>query len=284
MSGWVAPGRARERVLVYGGEGVGKTAGILFLARRLPAEVNVWGVDTDGAFLPLLEEEFADLPVGEWHGGEGLDARGGTGATINVWRVDEWTEIVEALAWTTKKSNTDDWVVLDSTSDMWDDCIGFFTRKLCGDDLPGFLVDWRMRVGQDKAKKQGTQGSLIEDGLYDYVNPTWNQEVGRRTKKGRCHVYMTSQAGPTGHPKEDQQSKSVYEQYGWKPRTNKRIGFDARTVILLGKTKTGKRTWSVVKDWARESQGLPTGEQYEDLAREYLFKRAGWRPTKGPGI
>lgn len=261
MSNWAAPGKAKERVLVYGPMGSWKTCGALDIAKKIPGTMYV--VDTDNAWGLILERMYPEV-----ENVEVIDASQG------------WADASAAIEQVYKKAGPEDWVVLDSMSDLWDMCIDHFTELICGKDLPEFLIGWEQRVGQAEAKKTGVQGSLIEQGLYDYVNPTWRKEVVRRTKVSKCHLYMTAQAGPTGNPREDKLTKQLYGDYGFKPRTQKEIGFNAATVLLLDRNKMGKGVMTMVKSWGFDSKEWPREKVYEGLAAAWLFKCQGWRPVK----
>lgn len=285
---WVPPGRAPEHILAYAGEGAGKSTGAGMIARRMPSTSTMYIIDTDHAWTALVERIFTDLPIKLWYEGKKQVAemiREGAvnaGAGLHVIQVDGWAETADALDLVFAKAKLGDWIVLDSMSDMWDDIIDFYSRQICGDDLPQFLLDWRMRMEKagdgDKAKRQGTVGSLMEEGLYDYVNPEWHLHVSRPMKATKAHLYGTAQA-TTINPRDGADIKGSYDGFGLKPRVQKKVGNNVGTVVLLGKGKTGKRQLSVVKNWGREQEGEVRDQVYEDLSKELLF-RYGWRPAK----
>lgn len=247
-------------MLVYGDMGVWKSCNALDIARRIDTKMFV--VDTDNAWQILLERMAPNL------------------RNVEVFDcLTDWEDIERAIIKSFKNAGPDDWVVLDSTSDMWDQCIDYYTKLLCGQNLPQFLLDYRKKWGETKADKAGVQGSLVELGLYDYVNPAWRNAVGNRAKTTNCHLYMTSQGGDTGNPREDKLTKQTYGLFGKKPRTQKGLGFSAATVLLLDRDKMGRVTYSVVKDWGKSGKELERDVRYESFVDDYLTKVAGWTNT-----
>lgn len=283
---WVPPGRAPEHILAYAGEGAGKSYGALSIARRMPSTSTMYVVDSDWAWTALVERVGTDLPITGWFEGKkavpDMVREEGEGAKLHVVQVDGWAQTADALDKVFAAAKLGDWIVLDSMSDMWDDIIDFYSRQICGDDLPQFLLDWRMRMEKsgdgEKAKRQGTIGSLMEEGLYDYVNPEWHLHVSRPMKGTKAHLYGTAQA-TTINPRDGADIRGTYDSYGLKPRTQKKVGNNVGTVVLLGKTKVGKRQLSVVKNWGREQEGEVRDQAYEDLSKVLLFAY-GWRPAK----
>lgn len=263
MAGWQPPGNSRERILTYGGPGSWKTTAIFEIAKKIDG--TVYTIDTDDSHSMILERMYPEI--------DNVDVGLANG---------EWPGTVAAIERAEKLASRDDWVAYDSTSDMWDQVIDHFSGIICGKDLPEFLTSFVARVGQTEAKKTGVQGAMIEMGLYDYVNPTWRKEIVRRTKASKHHIYMTAQAGEAGkNPREDALTKQLYGQFGYKPRTQKELGFNAATVLLLGKNKLGtKGNYSVVKDWGRSTKELQRDVDYDSFAGDFLFKVAGWRPGR----
>lgn len=260
--GWVAPGRGRERILVYGAMGSRKTSGALEIARKCAGDLYV--VDTDDAYETIIERAYPDV--------EGK---------VHVKVVEDWEQFTAAVEWAFGKAGRDDWVVIDSASDAWDFAMDAFSEFIRGEDVSDYVAGWAKRNDKADVKKTGFQGSLIEEGLYDFVNPAWRKKVVRPVKVPKCHVYITAQAQVAGtNPREDQQTKSLYGGIGWKPRTQKELGFATATVMYLEKDKMGKGSYSVAKNWGREEAGALMGEKYTNFASDFLFRKCGWRPAK----
>lgn len=259
---WVPPGRAKERILVYGDMGTWKSCGALEIAKKVDGKVHI--IDTDNAHGMILDRLYPDLGNVELYDG-----------------LDGWAGIKAAIDKAFKVAGPNDWIVLDSTSDMWDACTDFYFEKVTGKSKVEFLNNWLARVGQKDAKKQGIQGVMIEYGLYDFINPDWRSTVANRTKASRCHLYMTAQPSDTGGPHEDSLSRKTYGSFGKKPRTQKALGFNAATVLLLDQDKVGNRTFTVVKDWGRQGKDLPRDVKYNSFANDFLLKVAGWKPAAG---
>jgi hypothetical protein len=200
-----------------------------------------------------------------------------------VRNVADWNEFVAALDWAFGKAEADDWVVVDSCSDAQDFGLDHATEMIRGEDVSEYMLNWAKWNEPKDVKRAGFQGSLIEMGLYDIFNPAWRKALVRRVKSPGCHLYLTAQAGATGvHPKEDAQTKILYGGVGWKPRTQKELGFNAATVVYVEKDVLGRGKYSVVKNWGRErTTGPLMNVKYENLAGDFLFQKLRWRPERG---
>ncbi len=262
MSGWVSAAPYKQRILAYGDTGTGKSFAAVSISQKVGGKVYV--VDTDAAWDVIGWKKFQDVTFG---------------GKVETKVVDDWDSAIAGLEWAFGKAGRDDWVVIDSITDLHNFNMDWATRNVTGKDLADFYTDWLTKSSVGEIKKKGSQGFLIENGVYDLANPTWRGEVAKRIKVPKCHVYMTAHQAEAGtNPREDALTKQLYASFGYKPQGRKEVGFDAATVLLMGVDKVGNRDFSVVKDWGE--QGGDRNVKYEDFAMEYLFKRNGWRPGK----
>jgi hypothetical protein len=256
---WYPPGKSRERVLVYGPTGSFKTAGAFTIAAKVFPH-TMFVVDTDNSWELLQERVWPDV--------ENLD--------IATCAANDWPATRTAIQRAFEGATPDDWVVLDSVSGMWDQVTNYMTRQIVGEDLPQFLLDWRVSLDEKKVGKENKEGAMKE--LYNFINPEWHSVVSGPVKSATCHVYMTAEGQTSGNPYEDKGTRQMFGDFGLKPRAQKGISFNAATVLLLGRDKMGRGEYSTVKNWGRADDIRDQG--YEDMARELLFKN-GWRPRPG---
>ena len=101
----------RERILVYGGPGTGKSRGWLSIARMFP-KVKVWVLDTDDAAERMIASH--DLP------------------NITVFPCLDWPDYLAAAAEARDKLDPDDWLVVDMVSSAWDAVQGFYIEQAFG--------------------------------------------------------------------------------------------------------------------------------------------------------
>lgn len=260
MSGWKNPAPYKQRILVYGDLGTGKTEGLLSWAGRINGKTRI--IDTDGAVDVILHnnEKYKDLK-----------------GKVEVLVTRNWDEATENLAKVFRDSGPEDLVGIDSMTDLNNYRMDYATEKVTGKNLAEFFTAWLTNSTVSEIKKKGQQGFLIANGVYDLANPLWRGVVTDRVKLPKCHVYMTAHAQDTGHDREDAITKSTYGDFGSKPQTDKNVGFDAASVVLMNKGKLpGDMRYTVVKDWG--SGGGERDVKYEDFATAWLFKRNGWRP------
>jgi hypothetical protein len=202
---------------------------------------------------------------------------------VDVAMVEDWTELCEALDRAFTKSARDDWVVIDSISDVLDFGLDHYNQLIRGQDTTEYLANWAKRANDPtKLKATGQQGALIEGGVWDFFGPALRSRIIRRIKNPGRHLYVTAQAQAAGaNPKEDAQTKIMYGGIGWKPRGQRDVGFNAATVVYLEKDRAAKGKYSVAKNWGRERTTGPLMDvPYENFATDFLFKKCGWRPER----
>jgi hypothetical protein len=279
MGAWRPKGRARERILTYGSPGAGKSYGAGSIARRcLNPGDTMWIIDLDNAWDRLLETEFTDLGVREeWRDGKRNSGYEVEDGCLVVYHCREWSDTKKALERVFARAQFDDWIVLDNVSVMWDDIVTWFTAEMYGTDLPAFLIQARAQLEDEKAEKAGKESLLLK--LYQYINPEWQRVIVKPIVTAPCHVYAIAEAKPINTHQENKGVMELYGAFGMKPQSQNRIGHPFTTILLLAKTKMGKRQLTTVKDWGREEHAVRDME-YEDVAKEVLFKVAGWRPSR----
>lgn len=93
------PTERRERILLFGVQGVGKSEAVLSIAKRCsPSPIHV--IDTEMAYSALLTDE--------------------TNVVYHPVLLDDWVELMQGVAAARKVATKDSWLVIDSMSSSWD--------------------------------------------------------------------------------------------------------------------------------------------------------------------
>lgn len=246
--------------MVFGGEGVGKTKGALDIARRLTSGEKMHVVDCDNAWAMKMPRELLEV----------------NGGPVVLSEARGWQAQSDALAKVLRNAGWDDWVVLDKSSTPWDSILQWYIEHVHGEGLPEFLI--QHRVEQVRTQKKATQGQdavLVE---WNFLNPLWHSVVTEPLTWAKCHVYVTAESAPIRSDGKDSAAvRDMYGHLGFKPRTQKGLGFAMHTVLYMQKSRRGDFRVTTVKD--RERYELDR-EPWEDFFGTYLRTVAGWRAGK----
>ena len=207
------PGSRRERILLFGGFGTGKSeAATRVLERALHPEARLWITDTERAYEALVDlddhrVEFTDLTL------------------------EDWPAYVENANRTAREGDVDDWWVVDSATNSWEVVQQYALDQGWESDQGG--VDW-VRVNREHMRLYRAylsfRGHLLLTGR--------SKELARPQKSGKSM--------------ESRQTVETYGAFGVKPAGQKDLGHvPPHTVLLMGKTKAGEWTITTVKDRKR---------------------------------
>ena len=277
------PGRAPERLLLYGPQDTGKTTAVAkILARALGPGQTAYILDTDNSWARVLESgNHPKLVVrAEWEGGAWDDEYTEAGGRVVLMHPRGWPEEQWCLEYAWAAAGRGDWVVLDSATHPWEHIASWYIETVHGADLPEFLIDARMRRKEaGKASDGGNSEMLVE---WVYINKVWSKAFLTPYVNARCHVAVTAEAKPlrTDDKGDAKDVKDLYASVGMKPDSQRRLGANSQTVLLLEKARVaGGMQWiaSTVKD--RERDRLWRAE-WTDMGMEYLKAIAGWKMTK----
>lgn len=288
-------GRSRERILVFGMEGVGKSYAALDVASRI-GERTLYVIDNDNAWDRMLEgQTIAGETVGvrmefRWDGdlerGKGgweVDGRWAVdGGNVVVFHADGWLASVAAIEAVREEAGPDDWCCVDSGSALWDDVQAWFTESV----FDSSMADYFMQVRMEKARAQKDAKALgALDGWVDWpvINAQYKDRVMKFLVNPPCHLIVTCEQADVSSQDEDRETRALYGKLSVKPRGQKRIGHNMQTVMLLRRDRAGDFYATTVKDrGAREAQenldvsGVGFGEWY-------LEEIAGWTEETATG-
>lgn len=245
-----SPSMRRERILVYGPWGSGKTTGwlnIALWAQRTGSPSRFYALDSDNALEAMLDgPTYGPLTNVEHRA---------------IW---EWPEFVEATNRYATVMSPDDWLIVDFATHAWDAVQEWYVNQMFKSDMADYFLEMRKLGKGDKAL----------DGWKDYsvINMHYKRWMNAILHTAPGHKYLTAQVDKIGD-KDDQSTRAQYSAVGLKPKGQKALGHVPHTVLLAQSLRPGEVYMTTVKDREREPfEGLRVTE----FAIDYLVQRAGW--------
>lgn len=241
----------RERILVYGQPGSGKSYAHLKTAEAYPGS-KFHVIDTDDSILRMLDGEFAHL------------------SNVEAYPAQNWLGCCKALDDIRPKITSKDWLVVDMLDSAWDFVQSFFVEEIFGKDIASYFLQVRRELkggaSSLSALKGWTDWSVINK-LYQ----GWINEISYRLP---CHIFCACKA--TAVRSEDEPAiRDLYSTFGARPEGEKRNTYRVHSVFLLTHDRDGFYM-STVKDRGRirlENTPLTPGQNF---ATKYLQLFAGW--------
>lgn len=275
---------SRERVLVYGGEGVGKSLGALDIARHLPSTTTMYVIDNDNAWARMLENrEWAGVAAREawiWNGKEfepnTTDFALEDGGRVVVYSIDDWVGYVEAAERIDGLVGRDDWWCIDSATPLWDDVQAWFVDQVFGDSIEDYFMRVRLEMGD------GDKGGL--EGWKDYgtgINPQFKAKLGKVLVNPPCHLYLTAEQAELGKL-DDRETKGLYGELGYKVKGQKRMGHNVQTVLWLTRGRGGVFKVTTAKDRGGRDEVEAWDVSGRGFVDWYLVEIGGWEMHEEP--
>jgi|SRR5215469_446804 len=239
----------RERILLMGGWGVGKSTAIADIAQNIEGRMFV--VDTTYE----AERNFDGL------------------SNVVADTVRDWDDYLTGVRKATIKGGPDDWLAVDRIDPVWDAAQNGFIEKVFGKTADDWFLEYRKESsGHPLAGEYGMNWAVIKKMYGAFMT-----EVMRF--KG--NVVVTARADQITVPNRDgtggdsQEVRMVFEKYGVKPAGEKNLGFLFHTVLLMAEPKPGEWTYTTVRDRNREQRKSQPVEH--GFVAAYLMPVAGWR-------
>lgn len=252
----------RERILVFGAAGSGKSYGYYTLARlalTTKSDAHFYIIDTDESVgRMLVDPAFESLTDDDYNP-----------YNITFESVSSWEELTTALTHYQGIMRPQDWLMIDMLTPSWDWCQSYFTNQVFGKNLDQFFLEARRSMSQ---KDKG--GSPFE-GWRDW--PTINQIYAAfQTQLLRCkgNLYCTAEIKSVNRDTMDKEAFALFGPHGVQPSGQKRIPFLFSTILLTAEPRPNVRTLTTVKDRSREPLA---GFEVGDFAKDYLVKTGKWK-------
>jgi hypothetical protein len=251
-----SPYKFKERLLLFGGGGVGKTNACLTIARAMPTG-TMFVIDNDMSFAwsRALDTEFDDMPDGR----------------VDVREVDpDWRDVTDTLAAVLEVADPDtDWIVVDSITPTWDYVQTWLSEQVHGTDLAGHMAKLRAEAADIKEFNK----ELTSDMTWPLIKREYQQRIYRPLQKWRGHLILTAEGAEVGRFDNDE-AKALYGHLGFKPKGEGRLHHVTSTTLFLTKVKETHR-FTTVKDRNRDEMERA---EWDDFAMDYLRDVGGWRP------
>ena len=260
-----SPHKFRERLLIVGGGGAGKTTCVLSVAQALSVG-HMFVVDNDysAAYTRALATDFEDA----------------ADMVTVAWCDPSWQSYIEAVEKIVEKHNDEDnWLVLDSISPSWDAVQEWYGDLVYGNNLGGVMAD--LRAGA------ANQGDYMKQ-LTEVMNwPAVKKEYARlyrALQRWHGHVILTAEAKSIQNER-DQDLKAIYGPVGYKPAGEGRLHHVTSTTLFVKKQQVGVRSawkFTTIKDRNRDEVENAPIEAIDEggFADSYLREVAGWRPVR----
>lgn len=245
----------RERIMVMGGFGSGKTSCWLNIAKwskETGSDAKFYVLDTDASVRHMLTipgSQYADLD------------------NIILTEVFDWNEYNDALNAAAAAARPGlDWIVIDFVSTAWDAVQEYYVAEIYKKDMDEFFMD--------QAKSRAGGNAL--DGWKDWsvINRLYKQWSNTMIHRHKAHLFLVAGAKAIGD-KEDRSVRATFGTYGVRPAGQKHLGHLPHTVLLNATATPGEIFLTTVKD--RERRVLDGTQKLNEFALDYLVGVAGWR-------
>lgn len=246
----------RERILVFGAAGVGKTTGYLSILSRVAGRGFV--IDTDATMIRSTSSE-QYRPLRE---------------KLAVCEPQDLREAIEAVDGWRKEATNEDWFVIDRADWLWDAAQQEFSNEVFGKDADEHFLNFR--AAAQAAKDSGGKGiGNPFDGMADW--PTIKKRYGRMARAIMTwpgHVYVATAEKELIQGMESNETQREYGRIGAKPSGEKHLSHLTHTVLRLqGNSPTTWRATTVKDRERKQFDGTGIG----DFATDYLQNVAGWQ-------
>ncbi len=279
-------GRSKERVLLYGMEGTGKSLAALDVAAAIsPATMYV--IDNDNAWDRMLEgQTLGGVKVEvaaeyRWDGKRWDEDNEYVkpGGNIVVYHASGWEANTSAIAEVREAATANDWCCIDSGTALWSDVSDYFVDQVFNQSKADYFLKARIAM----EKPDASDGPML-DGWKDYgiINPIYNEGVMTFLILPPCHLLVTAEeeqvkAVPQkGKDIEGKETRAMYGEVQYKPRGQKRLGHNVQTVLRLARRANDRYTVNTVKDRGGRDQWDGEEVTGRGFSEWYLEETAGW--------
>lgn len=248
-----------ERILLFGGGGVGKTNAALSIANHLnKGRMFVVEQDYSLAYERALTTDYSD-------------ARN----KVEVLSSDpEWDSFISNVQASVDQADPEtDWIVIDPVSPSWDWVQEWSLETQYGKDLPETLVELKRQFGTDT---RGYSGALAEMMNWNLVKKEYSK-LYKAIQRWKGHLILTAEAKAIGGGEREDEIKMLYGPIGFKPAGESRLRHVASTTLFLTHPRRGEWQVTTVKDRNRQEMDR---EVIEDFALDYLVQYGNWGPVK----
>lgn len=267
------PGFLREKTLLIGGAGTGKTTAWLSIAwwAFLSKDTRTFYVlDTDDeAVLQVMNEPRYDGMLRSFNGETYNE--GGNVVIYSAYNWDDYMRFSDKMTWEksiASQAQPGDFIVIDFVSHLWvaaqDGYVHDAANKTRGSALReagvAGLSGWDMY-------KQDFNWNAINGSYFDVLLPILLQS--------RAHVFMTAEEDQinVNNPKLSDADKAHLQFSTWKAVGQKKLPYQCRSYLRMQRLARGRVLTTNGKDRARKEFD---GDTCEDFFQMYMVGAAGW--------
>lgn len=176
------PDAERERILLYGAPGSGKTyawLGIADLSQKTKSPAHFHVIDTDRAALRNLKGPTAEF---------------GHLKNVTVYQAQDIEQAAEANGKILANINQDDWIVVDMLSNVWDNMVNWWISNVLQDEVVDYWPAVRRDIKEARAEGKGDArefgGHTSVD--WNFITKTYMSWETPITIQAPCHVFATA--------------------------------------------------------------------------------------------
>lgn len=267
MKGFQPPGRRRERILIVGFSGGGKSTCWLQIAEMLhktKSESKMYVIDTDRVWEAMGPPD------------EHLDS------IVKVYPAETYPQMKDAVKKIRAVAKPDDFLVFDMIDTLWSEAQNYFFDEAFTTDFEEFMVTSR-KTGEGIGGDYGVNWQAINK-LYAGVNDQLKRFPGHMIA---CTPGDTVKEANAKTGKGGEHDPNIVREFGRfkvKPVGQKKLRHDYHTILLAQDTPSGYTLTTLkermpagvvegVAGWRANLVGAKTG----DFALTYMVKVAGWK-------
>ena len=249
----------RERILVMGGPGTGKSYAWLTIAAmsaKTKSDAKFYCIDTDESIQRMMMEEFSEL------------------SNVIVEPAQGWGELCVALERCRSVIRPQDWLIADMIYPVWEEAQSYFIQEVMGKSAGEYFLNIRREM--EAAKKKAS--SLYQEGFdgwkdWSVINMLYNDWIQNFAFNTRANIFATTAVDKVGD-REDKANRMLFGEFGVKPRGQKRLGHQFHTVLWLQNPKMGEWGLTTIKDRGRNRL---LGNPLKNFSIDYMVKVAKWK-------
>lgn len=245
----------RERILLMGGWGVGKSTAATTIARyaaSTKSDARLYVLDTTYE----AERNFMDNP-----------------GNVEIATVETWDDYMKSIKAFRAKAKPTDWLVVDRIDMVWDQAQQGYSEKAFGKEIQDWFVEYR----KDHTSGHAFSGDYgVNWVTIKRMHSAFMTEVMRFP--GNVLVCAKSenvvQPNRDGKGGDSPEVRAEFGRFGVRPAGEKNLGFMFHTVLLLSSPKQGEWVFTTIRDRMREQV---KAKPMKDFVSSYLIGVAGWK-------
>lgn len=247
------PTQGRERILLMGGYGVGKSFAW--------SKIADWNYKRDGGKVFVLDTDMASDRMRVAFP-EAFDSK------VVSYDLIEWPDYKTSLEKAYSEGKPQDWLVVDLIDKAWEAVQAYYVDQVHGKSIDNYFLE---------ARKRSAAGNPL-DGWADwqFINKLYQAWI-MKVLRWPGHVLCAAPAEPVildGKNADSEEIRNTFGRLGVKPKGQKSLPFQFHTVLYMQQAKGEKWVMNSAKDRSRE---LLKKKEFTDFVAAYLVGVAGWK-------